>query len=120
MVVIHSLGLGRIRDVLLEEQAMIWFCNPNFKGQGIIPLPFERLDDLVLARNEDALRRILEAALVASPEYSGLAGTGLPSQLGTAEELADWCWRVLKERAKSGKEGEKEVLALIERCATVT
>ena len=94
---------------------MVWFCNPAFKGLGIIPEAFEKLDDLVQARRADALRKILIEAFASSADYKmpDDQARQFADMLQTPEELADWCWRVLKVDWKAGN--QQKVLDLIAR-----
>jgi len=94
-----------------------WYCNPDFKGQGIIPLAFERLDDLVLGRKRSALEGILREAFARHTEVPESEVTKFVDSLATEAELADWCWRLLKEEFRSGPQGAQAVLDLIAKHA---
>jgi hypothetical protein len=87
-----------------------WFCNPLFKGKGIIPLAFEKLDDLVLGRKKNALQGILREAFVGQTQMPESEVAKFVASLATEEELADWCWRLLKADARANA---VSVLALI-------
>lgn len=91
----------------------MWICNPDFKGLGIIPEGFEKLDDLVLGRKKTALQGILCEAFEGQTRMPKSEVTKFVTSLKTEEELADWCWRLLKEDFRGGK--ATDVLALIKK-----
>jgi hypothetical protein len=96
----------------------VWFCNPAFKGQGVIPEAFERLDDLVQGRKKQALVDICHEAFVRHmQQMSESEAMKFIDSLATEEELADWCWRLLKEEFRSGPQGAQVVLDLIAKHA---
>lgn len=94
-----------------------WYCSPAFKGQGIIPLGFEKLDDLVLGRKKTALAGILREAFARHTQMPEREATKFIASLATEEEFADWCWRLLKDEYRSGLQGAQAVLDLIARHA---
>lgn len=89
-----------------------WFCNPAFKGQGIIPEGFERLDDLVQGRKKSALQGILREAFIGQTQMPESEVAKFVASLDE-ESLADWCWRLLKNEFRSSASGAKSVLDLI-------
>ncbi|MBI4088894.1 hypothetical protein HY415_02255 [Candidatus Kaiserbacteria bacterium] len=95
----------------------VWICSPAFKGQGIIPLGVERLDDLVLGRKKTALQGILREAFTGKTQMPASEVAEFVTSLVTEEELADWCWRLLKTEFKSGPSGAQAVLDLIAKHA---
>ena len=92
---------------------MTWFCNPAFKGQGVIPEPFERLDDLVQDRRKMALQNILREAFNGQTQMNESETEKFIVSFKTEEELADWCWRLLKNEYRVGN--AQAVLDMISR-----
>ena len=94
-----------------------WFCNPAFKGQGIIPEGFERLDDLVQGRKKIVLEGICREAFARHMQMPESEATKFVASLDEGS-LADWCWRLLKEEYRSSASGERSVLDLIAKHAS--
>lgn len=95
----------------------VWICNPAFKGQGIIPLGFEKLDDLVLGRKKNVLEGICREAFIGQTQMPESEVAKFVASLESEERLADWCWRLLKDEFRSGPQGARSVLDLIAKHA---